>query len=133
MHVHAYLPNVQQDTELHELVKSYQKHSHSKTCRKYKNTKCRFNFGHFFTNRTIVAEPLSDDLDEEVKANAIEKQKHILSSVKQKIDEVLNPGKSTYDPSLTESDIFQSLDITEEQYYWALSISPNSDYELHLN
>ena len=130
--VHAHLPNEDQDPELHELVKTYQKHSHSKTCRKYKNIKCRFNFGQFFTNRTIVAEPLSDDLDLEEKTNTLDKQKEILSLVKGKIDDVLNPSKSDYDPTLTEADIFTSVNITEEQYYWALSISPDSDYELHL-
>lgn len=81
-HVHAHLPNEDQDPELHELVKTYQKHSHSKTCRKYKNIKCRFNFGQFFTNRTIVAEPLSEDLDQEEKTNTLDKQKEILSLVK---------------------------------------------------
>ena len=130
--VHAYLPNEDQDPELHELVKTYQKHSHSKTCRKYKNIKCRFNFGQFFTNRTVVAEPLSDDLDLEEKTNTLDRQKEILSLVKGKIDDLLNPSKSDYDPTLTEADIFSSVNITEEQYYWALSISPDSDYELHL-
>ena len=130
--VHAYLPNEDHDPELHELVKTYQKHTHSKTCRKYKNIKCRFNFGQFFTNRTIVAEPLSDDLDLEEKTNTMEKRKEILSLVKGKIDDLLNPSKSDYDPTLTEADIFSSVNITEEQYYWALSISPDSDYELHL-
>ena len=36
------------------------------------NTKmlvCRFNFEQLFTNRTIVAEPRSDELDEGVKLN----------------------------------------------------------------
>ena len=71
-HVQACLPDQNQDPELQELVKTYQKHSHSKTCRKYKNIKCRFNFGQFFTNKTIVAEPLSDDLDPEVKTSTRE-------------------------------------------------------------
>ena len=60
-HVQAYLPNREDDPELHDVVNFYQKHTHSKTCRKYKNIKCRFNFGQFFTNRTIIAEPLPDD------------------------------------------------------------------------
>ena len=36
-HVQAFLPSQTDDPELHELVKTYQKHNHSKTCRKYKN------------------------------------------------------------------------------------------------
>ena len=35
-----------------------------------------------------------------------------------------------YDPNLTEADIFNSLGITQEEYYNALSNSPDSD--LHL-
>ncbi|KXJ13769.1 ATP-dependent DNA helicase PIF1 [Exaiptasia diaphana] len=131
-HVHAHLPDENEDPQLHELVKTYQKHSHSKTCRKYKNIRCRFNFGQFFTNRTIVAEPLSNDINEHIKSSTLEKRKEILTLVKGKIDDVLNPSKPTYESTLTESDIFNSVGITQEQYYSALSISPDSDYELHL-
>ena len=132
-HVQAYLPNKDDNPELHDLVNFYQKHTHSKTCRKYKNIKCRFNFGQFFTKRTIIAEPLSDDLGDELKQPILKKQKEILTSVKEKINTVLNPSKSEdYDPNLTETDIFSSLGITEEEYYNALSISPDSDYDLHL-
>ena len=130
--VQANLPDEKEDPELHELVKTYQKHSHSKTCRKYKNIRCRFNFGQFFTNRTIVAEPLPNDMNDEVKDSTLEKRKEILTLVKGKIDDVLNPSKANYDSTLTESDIFNSVGITEDQYYNALSISPDSDYELHL-
>ena len=44
------------------------------------------------------------------------------SVVKEKIDEVLNPSKSSYDPSLTEHDIFNSFGITAGQYYSALKL-----------
>lgn len=60
------------------------------------------------------------------------KRKETLSLVKQNIDEVLNPSKSSYDSSLTEHDIFSSVGITEEQYNSALATSPDSNYELHL-
>ena len=36
-HVQAHLPNKDTEPLLHELVVTYQKHTHSKTCRKYKN------------------------------------------------------------------------------------------------
>ena len=48
----AYLPDKDTDPELYELIKKYQTHSHSKTCRKYKNIACRLNFGQFFTDST---------------------------------------------------------------------------------
>lgn len=63
-HVQAYLPDKDTDSELYELMKKYQTHSHSKSCRKDKNIACRFNFGQFFTDSTIVAEPLPEDMDE---------------------------------------------------------------------
>ena len=78
-HVQAYLPNKGKHPKLYVLVNFYQKHTHSKTCRKYNNIQCRFNFGQFFTNRTIVAEPLPDDLDEDKKQYALLKQKEILT------------------------------------------------------
>ena len=44
---------------------------------------------------------------------------------------MLNSSKpEDYDPNLTEADIFNSLGITQEEYYNALSNSPDSD--LHL-
>lgn len=55
------------DVELYELVKKYQTHNHSKTCRKYENIACRFEFGHFCTDTTIVAEPLPEDMDPQIK------------------------------------------------------------------
>ena len=39
-HVQAYLPDKETEPELHDLVKTYQKHNLSKSCRKYKNISC---------------------------------------------------------------------------------------------
>ena len=47
------LPDPCSDPDLFELVKPYQIHRHSRTYRKYRNEKCRFHFGKFFTNRAI--------------------------------------------------------------------------------
>ena len=38
--------------------------SHSKSCRKYKNQACRYNFRKNFTDTTIVAVPLPSDMPE---------------------------------------------------------------------
>ena len=131
-HVQAYLPDKDKDLELYELVKKYQTHSHSKTCRKYKNISCRFEFGQFFTDKTIVAEPLSEDMNSDIKTELLTKRKEILSLVKQKIDESLNPSKADYNPLLTPDDIFKELGVTKQQYEKALSVSPDSDFDLHL-
>jgi len=41
--VKCQLPNKENDEELFDLVKTYQTHSHSKSCRKYKNIDCRYS------------------------------------------------------------------------------------------
>jgi hypothetical protein len=71
-------------------------------------------------------------MDEEIKNNVLNRRKEILSKVKQKIDEVLNPSKENYDATATEKHIFDSVGVTENDYYWALSISSDSDFDLHL-
>ena len=86
----------------------------------------------FLTKRTVVAEPLSDELDEEVKTNMLTRRNEILSLVKDKVDKVLNPNKSPYNTTKSEKEILSSLGITEERYYWALSVSHDSDFDLHL-
>lgn len=86
----------------------------------------------FFTKRPVVAEPLSDELDEEVKTNMLTRRNEILSLVKDKVDKVLNPNKPPYNTTKSEKEILSSLGITEERYYWALSVSHDSDFDLHL-
>ena len=131
--ISACLPDKIQLPELHSLVETYQTHSHSKTCKKYRNVPCRFNFGHFFTKKTIVTKPLSQELHENLRAAKLKEREDILSKVKVFIDEVLNPAKAEkYKPDLTFEQILDSLDITEEQYYEALSISVSNDHEIHL-
>ena len=58
--MNSYLKKKKEKPEFHELVKLYQLHRHSKTCRKYKNEACRFKFGKFFSKETPLAEPLPD-------------------------------------------------------------------------
>ena len=111
------MPHTEADPELYDLVATYQKYNHSKTCKKYRNVPRRFHFGQFFTRRTIVAEPLSEELDEEMKCNMLDKRNNILTLVKEQIDKVLNPNNPQYDPSKTEEEFFGSLGKTEEQYY----------------
>ena len=68
--VHAFLSD-RDDSEIHDLVKLYLFHKHSRTCKgKYKNEPCKFKFGKFFSKRkkkTIVVEPLPENMPEEIK------------------------------------------------------------------
>ena len=70
--------------------------------------------------------------NEETKSNILSRRKEILTKVKQKIDEALNSSKENYDTTATKKDTLDSVGVTEDQYYWALSISTDSDFDLHL-
>ena len=97
------MPNSVSEKELFKLVKTFQVHRHSKTCRRYRNDKCRFIFGKFFTDRTIVAEPLPEDMPEEIKNQVLKNRSDLLSKVKRYIDTELDPSKKNFYDS-TRSD-----------------------------
>ena len=129
--VRVVLPDKDTEPELHQLVSKYQSHCHSRSCRKYKNIPCRFRYGRYFTDRTICAEPLNDELPENEKLSMLNKRQSILKEVKLYIDEYLDPHRPSYKES-SISDILDALGISENDYYWALSISPDTDLEIHI-
>ena len=50
--VHAFLSDRNENSELHNLVKLYRLHRHSRTYRKYENEPCRFKFVKKFSKKT---------------------------------------------------------------------------------
>ena len=134
------MPNSVSEKELFELVKTFQVHRHSETCRRYRNDKCRFNFGKCFTDRTIVAEPLPEDMPEEIKNQVLKNRSDLSSKVKRYIDTEINPSKnnfydstrSDYEVVITIEEILLLLEISKEDYEVALSISEDSHYQLFL-
>ena len=130
--IRADLPDKNLEPELFKLVSQYQTHSHSRSCRKYKNVPCRFNYGRFFTNRTICAKPLPNEMNESEKIQILNENAKILQKAKHFIDEYLNPHKSSYKGDISISKILDLLSISEELYYNALSISPDDDFHIHL-
>ena len=65
--VKTFVPDIHENPEILDLVTIYQVHSHSKSCQKYNNEKCRYHFGKFFTGRTIISLPLPNHLPDTVK------------------------------------------------------------------
>ena len=114
-------------------------HQHSKTCRKYRNEKCRFHFGKFYTNRTIIAQPLSDSLSVDVKNAIMGNRKLLLKKVKQYTDSKLNPSKKNfyntskddYEEIKSIDEILEFLEISKFDYEQALSISDDQDFQIH--
>ena len=104
------------DPEYYDLVNMYQRHSHSRSCKKYRNVPCRFNFGQFFTDETVVAKPLPEDLPDEEKTLLLNRRNEILSAVKQKINEKLDPSKASYDPSLSAENVLASCNVSMDEY-----------------
>lgn len=59
-------PSLEEDEELHNIIKEVQTHSrnHSKSCLKYHKTLCRFGFPRPISRRTFICEPIKYDNDE---------------------------------------------------------------------
>ena len=62
----------------------------------------------------------------------MKKRSEILGCVKEKINEKLDPSKPDYDSNTRAEDVLAMCKISKEEYNWALSISGDSDFELHL-
>ena len=60
------------------------------------------------------------------------RRNEILCAVKQKINEYVDPSKPRYDSNITADDLLASCKVSMEDYKWALAISADSDFELHL-
>ena len=138
--ISAQLPAENVDSELNSLVKTFQLHRHSKTCRKYKNKNCRFSFGKFFTEKTIIAEPIPNSWDSVETQNLLHWRKNILQPVQEYINKNLDPRKQNFFDNASENfiqlpsidKILTLLNITMDDYERALSISENEDFQIHL-
>ena len=138
--VKACVPDVNENPEFFHLFKTYHVHSHSKSYRKCKNEKCCYHFGKFFTDHTIVSFLLPDDLPEQVKNNICNEREHVFSKVRQYIDtnldlrkqNVMKPLKADFEELLSIRNIFAGLGITEKEYYSALTISIDTDFQIHI-
>ena len=62
----------------------------------------------------------------------LNRRNEILCTVKQNINENLDPSKSNCDAKITAKDILDSCEVSLEDYKWALSTSGDNDFELHL-
>ena len=93
---HAFVPDRNENPELHNLVNLYQLHRHSRTCRKYKNEPySRFKFAKFFSKKKKknVAEPLPVKIPEEIKVLVLLKKSQILDKVRDYINNFLDTSK----------------------------------------
>ena len=129
------LPDHDVNPKLHNCIKTYQIHRHSKTWRKYKNDKCRFNFGRLFTGRTNVAKPLPNNMPIQQKNNIL-RQKHEVDYINVELNpskcNIYEPIRDDYVPPLTIEEILHNFGLSKETYYEALRISDDNDFQIHL-
>ena len=114
--INAQLPDPLNDSKLFESVKTYQVHAHSKTCWKYRKNECRFSYGQFFTEKTIVAKLLVSELtnDEKHSCLVLAWRKTLRKKVKKCINDNLSPTKVNSDRS------------NQRQFYSAFEYSRDS-------
>ena len=98
------------------------------------------SFWKLFTERTIISLPLPNHLPDTVKNNILNERERILSTVKNYIDthldprkrNILHPLKENFEDIPSIKNILAELKLTKEEYYGALSISIDSDFQIHL-
>lgn len=83
-----------------------------------------------FLQKKNVAKPLQNVLSQVENFEILNKRSNSLSKVKNHIDINLDPRNFSYGKIIRE--ILSSIEITEDDYYWALSISPKTDYGIQL-
>ena len=138
--INAQLPDPINDPEVFELVQTFQVYAHSKTGWKYNKNECRFSYGQFFTEKTIIAKPLDSELTNNQKQRVLAWRKILLTKVKKYIDDNLNPAKvNVIDPTkdnftqpLSIQEILDELEISNDDCYKALQVPKDNDLELHL-
>ena len=98
--------------ELSDLV-NRQVHRHSHTCRKNRQTDCRFNYLQPPMRATMILQPL----DENMNTNKVKELKHAWKSIKKYLDD----AKEGFD--ITFDELLQELNVTEEKYLLAVQSS----------
>ena len=110
-------------TTSNELFKTYQVYAHSRTCRKYKRNECRFLYGRYFTEKTIIAKPIDSKFSNEEQREILTWRNTILRQVKSYIDNNLYPAKvNVIDP--TKENFTQPLSVKEILNELEISILP---------
>jgi hypothetical protein len=107
--------------ELDKLVAEVNVHGHTTSCQKGKQIGCRFNFPKLPSKRTLIAYPISPDLDDEEKKKELKRSKEILNKVKDRLEDMSNEDIDKLDNSLDR--FLEELDIDIEAYEKALTFS----------
>ena len=111
-----------------------------KSCISTHKNECRFSYGQYFTEKTIIAKPLDSKFSYDKNQEALTWRNTLLRQVKSYIDnnlnpvrvKVIDPTKDNFTQPLSVKEILDELGISKDDYNRALSISKDEDVELHL-
>ena len=112
-------PSIEEDLELHNIVKEVQTHSrnHSKSCLKYHKTMCRFGFPRPIAYRTFICEPIKINSDEDKERS--KRAKEILREMNATLNELEKEKTlSRYD----FDSLLSKFNWTYDDYEWALRV-----------
>ncbi len=115
---------VSSDSSVSKIVQDVQKHNHTKTCRKRGAKSCRFGFPRFPSKKTIISRPLrkEDFADENQYTETMKNHVALLDKVKFELDRAIEEEENIEELSI--GDILGRANVSEAEYYKALSISP---------
>lgn len=94
------IQDIKAQKDLDKLVKEVNIHHCTNSCKKYGEF-CRYGFPRLFTNKTIISNPLPNEMNEDEKKLMLEKRKLILTQVKdgyKKLEEEKNDQKYDQNP-----------------------------------
>ena len=129
------LPDHFNDSELFELVQTYQVYTHSRTWLEIQQEWILHLLWSYFTEKTIIAKLLGSKFSNEEKQEILTWRNTLLSQVKSYIDNnlypaklnAINPTKGNFTQPLSVKEILDELEIPKDDYDTALSISKDED------
>lgn len=92
---------------------------------------CLPDFGKYFTDRTIIVEPLLEELSGEEKKNILIKRKEVMDKVKEYIDLYIDPKRNNIiQKNKSIEEILEQLNI-KNKIMNTHSISSESGFRIH--
>ena len=80
----------------------------------------------------LMVDSIKESIKDVERYSILKKRDTILSKVSDFINKYLDPSKDTYRKDLSIDGVLLGLQLTKKEYYWALSISSENDFKLHL-
>ena len=120
-------------------MKNSQTNKHTKTCHKLKNKCCRFHYERYFSDHTIIAQPLASNIAVDVKVSLMEKRNNVLDKVKEYTNMHFNSSTNNFydssqdlfQPTLSIEVMLSYLELTKAEYEDALSVSDDDSFQIH--